>query len=40
MPDAREWDKGRLDLAELVATWSKDPSAQVGAVVADRSPGA
>jgi dCMP deaminase len=31
-----EWDKRRLDLAELVATWSKDPSAQVGAVVADR----
>jgi dCMP deaminase len=35
MPDAKEWDKRRLDLAELVATWSKD-RAQVGAVVADR----
>jgi dCMP deaminase len=32
-----KWDKRMLDLAELVATWSKDPSTQVGAVIVDPS---
>lgn len=27
------WDRRFLDLAALVATWSKDPSTQVGAVI-------
>lgn len=27
-----KWDKRYLDLAESVATWSKDPSRQIGAV--------
>lgn len=30
-----KWDKRMLDMAQLVATWSKDPSSQVGAVIAD-----
>lgn len=30
-----KWDKRMLDLAALVATWSKDPSSQVGAVIVD-----
>ena len=29
------WDKRFLDMARLVAAWSKDPSTQVGAVVVD-----
>lgn len=28
-----KWDKRMMDLARLVATWSKDPSTKVGAVV-------
>jgi len=28
-----KWDKRFLDLAELVASWSKDPSTQTGAVI-------
>jgi dCMP deaminase len=37
MTDApREWDKKRLEVARLVAGWSKDPKAKVGAVIADR----
>jgi dCMP deaminase len=37
MTDAlREWDKRRLEVAQLVAEWSKDPKAKVGAVIADR----
>lgn len=31
-----KWDRRFLDLAALVASWSKDPSSQVGAVIADR----
>jgi dCMP deaminase len=31
-----QWDERRLELAQLVATWSKDPKAQVDAVVSDR----
>ena len=27
------WDKRFLEMAKLVATWSKDPSTQVGAVI-------
>jgi dCMP deaminase len=30
-----KWDERFLKLAELVATWSKDPSTQVGAVIVD-----
>ena len=30
-----KWDKRFLDLAELVSTWSKDPSTKVGACITD-----
>ena len=30
-----KWDKRFLDLAKYISTWSKDPSTQVGAVIAD-----
>ena len=30
-----KWDERFLELAELVASWSKDPSTKVGAVIAD-----
>lgn len=30
-----KWDVRFLELAETVATWSKDPSTQVGCVIAD-----
>ena len=30
-----KWDERFLELATLVATWSKDPSTQVGAVIVD-----
>lgn len=30
-----KWDKRFLQLAELVSTWSKDPSTKVGAVIVD-----
>ena len=29
---SNKWDKRFLDLAEHIATWSKDPSTQIGAV--------
>jgi dCMP deaminase len=29
------WDRRFLDLADLVATWSKDPKRKVGAVIVD-----
>lgn len=32
-----KWDRRMLALAEHVADWSKDPSTQVGAVVADNN---
>ncbi len=28
-----KWDRRYLEMAELVASWSKDPNAQVGAVI-------
>ncbi len=31
-----KWDKRFLDLAEHISQWSKDPSTQVGAVIADK----
>ena len=31
-----KWDYRFMDLAKLVASWSKDPSTQVGAVIVDR----
>lgn len=30
-----KWDKRMLSLVQLVATWSKDPSTQVGAAIVD-----
>ncbi|UCV26697.1 deoxycytidylate deaminase [Ferribacterium limneticum] len=30
-----KWDQRFLELAQVVATWSKDPSTKVGAVIAD-----
>jgi dCMP deaminase len=35
MSDEKLWDYRFLELAETVATWSKDPSTQVGSVVVD-----
>jgi dCMP deaminase len=32
-----KWDQRFLELAQLVSTWSKDPSTQVGAVVVDEN---
>jgi len=31
----QKWDRRFLELSNLVSTWSKDPSTQVGAVIAD-----
>lgn len=31
-----KWDARFIDLAKLVASWSKDPSTQVGAVIVDK----
>ena len=33
IPD--KWDRRFIDLAEQIATWSKDPSTQIGAVAVD-----
>ena len=30
------WDRRFLELADLIATWSKDPSTRVGAIIVDR----
>lgn len=30
-----KWNKRFLDLAQMISTWSKDPSTQVGAVLVD-----
>lgn len=35
MIDLCKWDHRFLDLAELISTWSKDPSTKVGAVITD-----
>jgi dCMP deaminase len=35
MKHSLKWDKRFLHLAEVVASWSKDPSTQVGAVIVD-----
>lgn len=32
-PDTSKWDRRFMDLAELVASWSKDPSTKVGCVI-------
>ena len=32
-----KWDSRFLDMAALAATWSKDPSTQVGAVIVDQN---
>jgi dCMP deaminase len=31
------WDKRFLELAELVSSWSKDPSTKVGAIISDNN---
>lgn len=31
----RKWDARMLELARVIAAWSKDPSSQVGAVITD-----
>lgn len=37
MSDLNHWDRRFIDIANMVATWSKDPGTQVGAVlVSDR----
>jgi dCMP deaminase len=33
--NSEKWDRRFLKLAELVASWSKDPSTRVGAVIVD-----
>lgn len=33
--DEQIWNKRFLDIAELVSSWSKDPSTKVGAVIVD-----
>jgi dCMP deaminase len=33
--DADKWDKRFLELAKHIASWSKDPSTQAGAVIVD-----
>lgn len=35
MKDMDKWDKRFVELARHVATWSKDPSTQTGAVIVD-----
>lgn len=32
-----KWDKRYIELAKFVSQWSKDPSTQTGAVIADRN---
>ena len=32
---ATKWQKRFFDMAQLVASWSKDPSSQIGAVIVD-----
>ena len=34
-PNSMKWRRRFADMAKLVATWSKDPSTQVGAVIFD-----
>lgn len=33
MPPSREWIRRYMDMAHLVASWSKDPSTKMGAVI-------
>lgn len=33
--ESEKWNRRFVELAKLVATWSKDPSSQVGAVIVD-----
>ncbi len=35
MAPGLKWDTRLLDMAELVSSWSKDPSTKVGAVISD-----
>lgn len=37
IPRQQKWDQRFLELAELVSTWSKDPSTKVGAVIVSDS---
>ena len=33
MKNTEKWDKRFLEIAHQVATWSKDPSTKVGAII-------
>jgi len=33
----QNWDKRFLELAQLISTWSKDPSTKIGAVITDKN---
>ena len=37
MYSTEKWDRRFLQLAELISTWSKDPSTCVGAVIVDKN---
>lgn len=37
MPISEKWDRRFLEVAKLVASWSKDPSTQTGAVIVDNN---
>lgn len=37
MSDGNKWHRRFLELANLVASWSKDPSSKVGAVIVDEN---
>jgi dCMP deaminase len=36
MKDIAKWDRRFLELAQHIASWSKDPSTQTGAVIVDK----
>src|ERR1700686_4396012 len=36
MPEIDKWDRRFLELAKHIASWSKDPSTQTGAVIVDQ----
>lgn len=37
LPEKADWNDRFLDMAQLVSTWSKDPSTKVGAVIVDKN---
>src|SRR6056300_1257995 len=32
VPEITKWDKRFMDMAQMISTWSKDPSSKIGAV--------